>query len=1745
MYTVLYIDDEPALLELGKTFLELSGSITVETALSAKEGIQVLEKTAFDCIISDYQMPLMDGLAFLKFLREKNNWIPFILFTGRGREEVVIEAVNSGVDFYLQKGGEPKSQFVELEHKIRLAIESRRTVNELEESRQRMKDIIDHLPDATFAIDLDGKVIAWNRAMEEMTGVDKNAILGTGDHAYALPFYGTRRSILLDLVLREDKETAQKYPQIIRKDKNLISEIFIPLLYGGKGAHLWFIASPLYDTRGNIVGAIESIRDITDRKKAEEAIRESEKRFRNIVETTNDWIWEVDETGSYTYASPQVLAMLGYPPDELLGKTPFDLMPPKEASRVSQIFSKIFASQQPFSSLENTNLHKDGHTVILDTSGVPVFRPDGTFCGYRGIDRDITERKRQDHILRAQLDLGLALQSVRGLSDTLKTCLLAAIEISGMDAGGIYLVDEMRGSVDLIVSQNLGDEFVKSVSQFPAGSPNALMVMAGKPVYLQYKKTGIIHIPVQEQEGLKAIAVIPVISLGRVVGCINITSHIFDEIPADAHVGLETIATQIGAAIKRIRADEALAQSEQKYRNVVEDQTEFISRFLPDGTHVFVNEAYCRYFGKTPGEIIGTRFVPPVPAEDKEKVQQHFRQLTRQNPVATIEHRIIMPDGQVRWQQWSDRAIFDDQGNLVEYQSVGRDITDRKKAEDGLNTAYEQITAAEEELREQYDEQKKSGDALRESEERYRSLVETISDWVWEVDENGVYTYVSPRVHDLIGYTPGEVLGKTPFDVMPHDEAVRVGEIFSTIAALQKPFSSLENTNIHKDGRIVILETSGVPVFHRNGQFCGYRGIDRDITARKEAEREIRESHTRLGEIVQGSPIPQFVIDKNHQVISWNKALEEYSGVKARDVIGTTDTWKAFYEKKRPVLADLLVDNTIDKIPELYTGKSGRSKYVEGAYEATDFFPRMGESGIWLYFTASTIRDTEGNIIGAVETLQDITERKKAEVELRASCEQIAASEEELRHQYDELKKSEDALRESEEKYRSILENIQDVYYRSDSAGNIILVSPSVVQLSGYDSVSELIGKNIAQSLYYNPEERSKLLDELTSRGSVTDYEVTLKKRDGTLVLVSTNSHKYYDKNGNFLGVEGIFRDITERKKIEASLKANEEKYRSLVDNLNVGIYRTTAEFPDSWLWANPALVRILGYDSLHECMEHPVTDIYANPEERKKFIRVLETDGFVRDYELQLKKKDGTHIWVSVTAQAKKNPEGTIAWIDGICDDITALKDAEEKARRYQLEMSRAIDYLPDATFIIDRKGTVIAWNRAIEEMTGVSAKDIIGRGDYEYALPFYRQRRPILIDLIFASEDELKKGDYVDIKRTGEILSVETPNPMLKGKPAVVRAIAAPVYDESGNVAGAIETITDITELKRAQEDLRESENRYRTIFENTGTATVLVEENTIISIANAEFVRLSGYPREETEGKKRWTEFVVKEDLERMLAQHRLRREKHETALRHYEFRFVTKTGEIRNIFLTIDVIPGTKQSVASLMDITAKVRAQDAVTLANKKLKLLNNITRHDILNQLTSLFGFLELVRQRLDDPVAISYLERQKEAAGTIKAQIEFTRDYQEVGVHSPEWQQVQGKIRNAVAGLAFKDIPLSVDTGDVEIFADLLLEKVFYTLAENAVRHGKTVTKIRFTTEETPDALNIICEDNGKGVVAEAKEQIFRREYFQNTGFGLFLTREILGITGITIRETGEPGKGARFEITVPKGAYRFASKT
>lgn len=213
---------------------------------------------------------------------------------------------------------------------------------------------------------------------------------------------------------------------------------------------------------------------------------------------------------------------------------------------------------------------------------------------------------------------------------------------------------------------------------------------------------------------------------------------------------------------------------------------------------------------------------------------------------------------------------------------------------------------------------------------------------------------------------------------------------------------------------------------------------------------------------------------------------------------------------------------------------------------------------------------------------------------------------------------------------------------------------------------------------------------------------------------------------------------------------------------------------------------------------------------------------------------------------------------------------------------------------------------------------------------------------------------------------------------------------------------------------------------------------------------------------------------------------------------------------------------------------------ALAQANKKLNLLSSITRHDILNKLTGLLGYMELMKLDCPDPQIQKILKVQEEIVQSISLHIHFAKDYQNIGIESPRWFDLREIITGAVATLPLQGVSVAIETGDLCIYADPMIEKVFYNLVENALRHGGHVTRIRFSSGTGDAGAWIICEDNGCGVPQKFKEDIFLRKHFSHTGFGLFLSRDILEITGFSIRENGMPGTGARFEITVPPGYFR-----
>jgi len=278
MISVLFVDDEPALLEISRLFLERSGDMAVTTARSVSEALKLFKNNKFDVIVTDYEMPEIDGLVFLKTLRAQGNRVPLILFTGKGRERVAMEALNNGADFYLIKGEEPKLQFAELIGMIHLAVKRGIVEESLPVSTHNIVDLIHNIPEPTFAIDPTGKVISWNNAMESLTGVKAADVLNKGQYEYALPFYGERRPVLIDLVLQQDDSFLTSHYKNIRKDGQSYTAEAKPVHLKGKEVLLWAKATRIHDSAGNLLGAIESIRDVTDIKRSASQQEEKTKK---------------------------------------------------------------------------------------------------------------------------------------------------------------------------------------------------------------------------------------------------------------------------------------------------------------------------------------------------------------------------------------------------------------------------------------------------------------------------------------------------------------------------------------------------------------------------------------------------------------------------------------------------------------------------------------------------------------------------------------------------------------------------------------------------------------------------------------------------------------------------------------------------------------------------------------------------------------------------------------------------------------------------------------------------------------------------------------------------------------------------------------------------------------------------------------------------------------------------------------------------------------------------------------------------------------------------------------------------------------------------------------------------------------------------------------------------------------------------------------------------------------------------
>ena len=366
----------------------------------------------------------------------------------------------------------------------------------------------------------------------------------------------------------------------------------------------------------------------------------------------------------------------------------------------------------------------------------------------------------------------------------------------------------------------------------------------------------------------------------------------------------------------------------------------------------------------------------------------------------------------------------------------------------------------------------------------------------------------------------------------------------------------------------------------------------------------------------------------------------------------------------------------------------------------------------------------------------------------------------------------------------------------------------------------------------------------------------------------------------------------------------------------------------------------------------------------------------------------------------------------------------------------------------------------------------------------------------------------------------------------------------EQSGDISFALITLDHEEQRIAAEHELKKSELRYRRLFETAQDAILILDgESGEIIDANTFILDMLGYPLEYFLKKHLWELGFLKD---KSFALGAFKKLKTEGYIRYEDLPLETKDGTAIHVEFVSNVYPVDDKRIiqCNIRDITNRKHAEDALALASRKLNLMSGITRHDMLNQLTVLSGSLELALASVKNPEEIAHINRAHKAADTILRQIEFTREYEDLGVNTPVWQRVSGIVRSAASQMADNAITLEIPDDRLEIYADPLLIKVFYNLFDNARQHGGAVTRISISYHATGTGLIITIADNGTGISPEDKKQLFERGFGKHTGLGLFLSREILSITGISIRETGIPGEGARFEILVPERAFRSGGK-
>ena len=672
----------------------------------------------------------------------------------------------------------------------------------------------------------------------------------------------------------------------------------------------------------------------------------------------------------------------------------------------------------------------------------------------------------------------------------------------------------------------------------------------------------------------------------------------------------------------------------------------------------------------------------------------------------------------------------------------------------------------------------------------------------------------------------------------------------------------------------------------------------------------------------------------------------------------------------------------------------------------------------------------------------------------------------------------------------------------------------------------------------------------------------TGRGREELVIQTINNGADFYVQKGGetksqFVDLSHKVRQAVRRSAAERALRENEIRYRALLQNAS-DIIRILDK-NNIIVYDSPSSEKILGYPEMSLVKKSFLDYVFPGDHDRILSVMSQVQDGGKTDIvtEFRIRKENGEYLWVESVMVNLFGEEG----VNGIvvtARPINEQKQIEETLRKSEAQLQRAEEIGRFGSWELHLDTNRVNASRGARFLYGLTGVQLTLEQIEKIPLSEYRPFLDAALKDLIAGKSPYNVEFKIRNNFDGAVLDI--------------RSVAE--YDRERNVVLGV--LQDITGQKQAEERMYRQKDELNATNEQLRVAKVELRRQYDMLVKSENTVR-------ESEVKFR---YLVEYALDGILIfdiQGTILFANNAAAL-------LLETGDCagligRNVmeFIapgsrpdadrdSVQVFQGNKAYLAqytmisakgkkfsvdgvgkpvryegkcadliTLRDMTERKHAEEALREANNKLALLSNITRHDINNQLLALNAYVELLHEKIPDSSLENYFSGITQASARISTMIQFTKKYNSAGESAPQWQDLRRLVDSAANQVNLRKISEINDLPPaIEVYADPLIIKVFYNLMENAVRYGGKITIIRFFIEEYGGSPVIVCEDDGDGIPAANKERIFEWGFGKNTGLGLALSREILGITGITIHETGTPGKGARFEITVPGGSFR-----